>query len=78
MMRRIWIFLTKGRAENNKLTAALYFVMYKKYVDCWTPPLPPLGITRVEAAEGETTPSVVSIGRIDACGIYSQTIGSSD
>lgn len=28
-MWRIWILITKGRAENNKLTAALYFVVYK-------------------------------------------------
>jgi hypothetical protein len=32
-MRRIWIFLTKGRAENNKLTAALYFVIDKNMLD---------------------------------------------
>ena len=38
-------------------------------------PLPPLGITRVEAAEGETDVTTVVIGRIDIRSIEVQDAG---
>jgi len=59
-MRRIWIFLTKGRVGNNKLTAALYFVIDKNILTIIIMLSFHYPLALVAAAEGETVPTKVS------------------
>jgi hypothetical protein len=51
------------------------FYGVQKYVDCWMHPLPPLGITRVEAAEGATEVTIVGVRRADVRRVEVEEVG---
>ena len=72
-MRRIWIFLTKGR---RKLTTTLYFVIDKNILTIIMLSFHyPLAL--VEAAEGVTVSTMVSGGWTNICRCRIETIGVS-